>query len=138
MTVVPLVRCADVEQLDEAEVDSIATFLHDAQVRQIEEAIVAGASWDSSGAAASLTAVERDAFNAGGGLGSVRFIRDAQGSVTQLSVRQARVYDLRFDRVRVRMEQLRVSPRSPTFTGSGEFQHELVRERSAQLGTGRP
>jgi hypothetical protein len=46
--------------------------------------------------------------------------------------------DLRFDRVRVRMEQLRVSPRSSTFAGSGEFQHELVRERSAQMGTGRP
>jgi len=30
--------CADVEQLDEAEVDSIATFLHDEQLRQIEAA----------------------------------------------------------------------------------------------------
>jgi len=30
--------CADVEQLDEAEVESIAMFLHDAQVRQIEDA----------------------------------------------------------------------------------------------------
>ncbi|HZB76703.1 MAG TPA: hydantoinase/oxoprolinase family protein, partial [Solirubrobacteraceae bacterium] len=30
--------CADVEQLDEAEVDAIATFLHDEQVRQIEAA----------------------------------------------------------------------------------------------------
>ncbi len=30
--------CADVEQLDEAEVDAIATFLHDEQVRQIEDA----------------------------------------------------------------------------------------------------
>ena len=30
--------CADAEQLDEAEVDAIATFLHDAQVRQIEDA----------------------------------------------------------------------------------------------------
>jgi CubicO group peptidase (beta-lactamase class C family) len=41
-----------------------------------------------------------DAFGAGGGLGTVRFIRDAGGRVTQLSVQQARVYDLRFDRVR--------------------------------------
>jgi hypothetical protein len=40
--------------------------------------------------------------------------------------------------VRVRMEQLRVSPRSSTFAGSGEFQHELVRERSAQIGAGQP
>ena len=30
--------CADVEQLEEAEVDAIATFLHDEQVRQIEAA----------------------------------------------------------------------------------------------------
>jgi uncharacterized hydantoinase/oxoprolinase family protein len=30
--------CADVEQLDEAEVDSIARFLHDEQLRQVEDA----------------------------------------------------------------------------------------------------
>jgi CubicO group peptidase (beta-lactamase class C family) len=47
-----------------------------------------------------LTPIERDAFGAGGGLGRVRFIRDAQGAVTQLSVSQGRVYDLRFERVR--------------------------------------
>jgi CubicO group peptidase (beta-lactamase class C family) len=33
------------------------------------------------------------------GIGRIRFIRDASGRVTQLSVQQARVYDLRFDRV---------------------------------------
>jgi CubicO group peptidase (beta-lactamase class C family) len=43
---------------------------------------------------------ERDVFSAGAGLGTVRFIRDASGKVTQLSVRQDRVYDLRFDRVK--------------------------------------
>lgn len=46
--------------------------------------------------------------------------------------------DLRFDRVRVRMERLQVSPRSSAFAGSGEFQHELVRERSALMGAVRP
>jgi CubicO group peptidase (beta-lactamase class C family) len=45
-----------------------------------------------------LTPTERDAFNASAGLGAVRFVRDASGKVTQLSVRQARVFDLRFDR----------------------------------------
>jgi (4-(4-[2-(gamma-L-glutamylamino)ethyl]phenoxymethyl)furan-2-yl)methanamine synthase len=30
--------CSDVEQLDESEIDAIAAYLHDAQVRQIEEA----------------------------------------------------------------------------------------------------
>jgi hypothetical protein len=30
----------------------------------------------------------------------VRFLRDDQGRVTELSVRQDRVFDLRFDRVR--------------------------------------
>jgi CubicO group peptidase (beta-lactamase class C family) len=47
-----------------------------------------------------LTPVERDRFNAGGGLGGVRFLRDASGRVTELSVSQERVFDLRFDRVR--------------------------------------
>ena len=47
-----------------------------------------------------LTPVERDRFNAGGGLGGVRFIRDASGRVTELSISQERVFDLRFDRVR--------------------------------------
>jgi CubicO group peptidase (beta-lactamase class C family) len=32
------------------------------------------------------------------GVGTIRFIRDVSGAVTQLSVQQARVYDLRFDR----------------------------------------
>jgi CubicO group peptidase (beta-lactamase class C family) len=47
-----------------------------------------------------LTSTERDAFNASAGLGAVRFIRDATGKVVQLSVRQARVFDLRFDRAK--------------------------------------
>jgi CubicO group peptidase (beta-lactamase class C family) len=47
-----------------------------------------------------LTPTERDAFSASAGLGAVRFIRDASGKVTQLSVRQARVFDLRFDRTK--------------------------------------
>jgi CubicO group peptidase (beta-lactamase class C family) len=46
------------------------------------------------------SATGADTFSAGGGLGTVRFIRDDGGRVTQLSVQQARVYDLRFDRVR--------------------------------------
>ncbi len=33
-------------------------------------------------------------------LGGIRFIRDDSGNVTQLSVSQSRVYDMRFDRVR--------------------------------------
>jgi CubicO group peptidase (beta-lactamase class C family) len=45
-----------------------------------------------------LTPTGRDAFNASAGLGAVRFIRDANDKVVQLSVRQARVFDLRFDR----------------------------------------
>jgi hypothetical protein len=47
-----------------------------------------------------LTALERDRFNAGG-LGGVRFIRDAQGRVSELSVSQDRVFDLRFERVAI-------------------------------------
>ena len=47
-----------------------------------------------------LTPTERDGFNASAGFGAVRFIRDASGKVTQLSVRQARVFDLRFDRTK--------------------------------------
>ena len=47
-----------------------------------------------------LTPTERDSFNAGAGLGAIRFVRDASGKVMQLSVRQARVFDLRFDRTR--------------------------------------
>lgn len=47
-----------------------------------------------------LMPMERDAFNASAGLGAVRFIRDASGKVVQLSIRQARVFDLRFDRTR--------------------------------------
>jgi CubicO group peptidase (beta-lactamase class C family) len=45
-----------------------------------------------------LTPAYPDAFDSGGGLGRVRFHRDARGRVTQLSVRQSRVWDLRFDR----------------------------------------
>jgi hypothetical protein len=45
-----------------------------------------------------LTPSAVDQFS-GGGFQSVRFIRDAAGRVTQLSVRQDRVFDLRFDRV---------------------------------------
>jgi CubicO group peptidase (beta-lactamase class C family) len=47
-----------------------------------------------------LTPTERDGFNASAGLGAVKFIRDGSGKVTQLSVRQARVFDLRFDRTK--------------------------------------
>jgi CubicO group peptidase (beta-lactamase class C family) len=47
-----------------------------------------------------LSPTEKDVFGAGAGLGTVRFIRDATGRVTQLSVRQDRVFDLRFDRVK--------------------------------------
>jgi CubicO group peptidase (beta-lactamase class C family) len=46
-----------------------------------------------------LTPLEEDLFSAGP-LGRVRFIRDETGAVSQLSVQQARVYDLRFERVR--------------------------------------
>jgi hypothetical protein len=46
-----------------------------------------------------LTPVAADQFS-GGGFQSVRFIRDASGRVTQLSVRQDRVFDLRFDKAR--------------------------------------
>lgn len=46
-----------------------------------------------------LRPVERDLF-AARQLGRVRFIRNVDGTVSQLSVQQARVYDLRFDRVR--------------------------------------
>ncbi|MCI0437197.1 MAG: beta-lactamase family protein [Gemmatimonadetes bacterium] len=45
-----------------------------------------------------LTPVAADRFNSQ--LGGIRFIRDASGNVTELSLNQARVYDLRFDRVR--------------------------------------
>ncbi|HSK17800.1 MAG TPA: serine hydrolase domain-containing protein [Longimicrobiales bacterium] len=45
-----------------------------------------------------LRALEEDLFTAGQ-LGRVRFIRDDTGTVTHLSVQQARVYDLRFERV---------------------------------------
>jgi len=45
-----------------------------------------------------LTPVAADRFNSQ--LGGIRFIRDGNGVVTELSVNQARVYDLRFERVR--------------------------------------
>jgi CubicO group peptidase (beta-lactamase class C family) len=45
-----------------------------------------------------LNPTARDTFS-GGGFQSLRFIRDEAGRVTQLSVRQDRVFDLRFDRV---------------------------------------
>jgi CubicO group peptidase (beta-lactamase class C family) len=44
-----------------------------------------------------LTPVEQDVFQAGP-FGRIGFLRDGAGRVTQLSVRQARVFDLRFDR----------------------------------------
>jgi CubicO group peptidase (beta-lactamase class C family) len=44
-----------------------------------------------------LRPLEADTF--GGAGGTIRFIRDGTGRVTQLSVEQPRVYDLRFDRV---------------------------------------
>jgi CubicO group peptidase (beta-lactamase class C family) len=43
-----------------------------------------------------LTPTEADVFNAS--LGTIRFIRDAFGRVTELSVRQDRVWDLRFSK----------------------------------------
>jgi hypothetical protein len=43
-----------------------------------------------------LTPVYPDAFD--GSLGRVRFLRDASGRITELSVRQDRVWDLRFAR----------------------------------------
>jgi len=43
-----------------------------------------------------LTPAYEDVFESS--LGLIRFIRDAGGRITQLSVRQDRVYDLRFDR----------------------------------------
>lgn len=46
-----------------------------------------------------LRPLEPDLFSAGS-LGRIRFIRDADGRVEQLSVQQSRVYDLRFERVR--------------------------------------
>jgi CubicO group peptidase (beta-lactamase class C family) len=45
-----------------------------------------------------LTPAYRDGFNSG--LGSVRFIRDPSGQITELSVGDSRVWDLRFRRVR--------------------------------------
>jgi hypothetical protein len=44
-----------------------------------------------------LVPVSDDVFDSG--LGRMTFIRDAGGRVTELSLRQARVYDLRFHRV---------------------------------------
>lgn len=44
-----------------------------------------------------LTPVSLDLFE--GSLGLIRFIRGGNGGITQLSVRQDRVYDMRFDRV---------------------------------------
>jgi CubicO group peptidase (beta-lactamase class C family) len=45
-----------------------------------------------------LQPLEQDAFSSQ--TGTIRFIRDAAGRITELSVGQARVYDMRFDRVR--------------------------------------
>jgi hypothetical protein len=45
-----------------------------------------------------LNPVEKDVFS-GGGFQSVRFVRDSANRVIQISVRQDRVFDLRFDRV---------------------------------------
>jgi hypothetical protein len=46
-----------------------------------------------------LTPLYPDAFSASS-LGRILFHRDSQGAVTELSVQQARVYDLRFHRRR--------------------------------------
>lgn len=46
----------------------------------------------------SLTATHRDAFSSS--MGSVRFLRDASGKVTELSLGESRVWDLRFRKVR--------------------------------------
>jgi CubicO group peptidase (beta-lactamase class C family) len=46
-----------------------------------------------------LNPVAADEFS-GAGFQSIRFLRDASGRVSQLSVRQDRVFDLRFNRVR--------------------------------------
>jgi len=45
-----------------------------------------------------LTPTYRDGFSSS--LGSIRFLRDAQGTVSELSVAEQRVWDLRFRRVR--------------------------------------
>jgi hypothetical protein len=45
-----------------------------------------------------LTPTYRDAFSSG--LGSIRFLRDASGKVTEFSLGESRVWDLRFRRVR--------------------------------------
>jgi hypothetical protein len=47
---------------------------------------------------ATISAVYQDAFDAGQ-LGLIRFHRDGGGRVVELSVRQGRVYDMRFQRV---------------------------------------
>jgi len=44
-----------------------------------------------------LTPTYKDGFNAPG-LGSVRFLRDATGKVTEMSIGESRVWDLRFRR----------------------------------------
>jgi hypothetical protein len=43
-----------------------------------------------------LTATYRDAFSSG--IGSVRFLRDAAGRVTEMSIGEGRVWDLRLKR----------------------------------------
>jgi hypothetical protein len=45
-----------------------------------------------------LTPTYRDGFSSS--LGSIRFLRDAQGNVSELSVGEQRVWDMRFRRVR--------------------------------------
>jgi hypothetical protein len=45
-----------------------------------------------------LTPTYRDAFSSG--IGSIRFLRDASGKATALSLGESRVWDLRFRRVR--------------------------------------
>jgi hypothetical protein len=44
-----------------------------------------------------LTPTYRDAFSSS--IGSVRFIRDARGRITEMSVSEDRIWDLRFRRV---------------------------------------
>lgn len=47
-----------------------------------------------------LRPVYRDDFQSGGGLGTLRFARDARGTVTGFSIYAGRVLDVRFKRVK--------------------------------------
>lgn len=45
-----------------------------------------------------LTPVYRDAFTGGAGLGTIWFVRDARGTVTEMHSGSARVWDVTFTR----------------------------------------